>query len=456
MCLLVTWFSAVAQTFSVDGLTFKVLSSEEKTVEVSTAAADVAPYSGDVVIPAVVTSEGSDYVVTGVGDKAFEKSDITSLTMEDGPTRIGYFAFSECQSLKTAKLAETIERIDSAAFLSDWYLESCNMPKALKVLDRYAFYDSFALSEVIMSDNVEELGEYCFFRSKFSKLRLSEKLTKIPCYAFCLCQNTAFKDLWIPDGVTEIGEWGFGSAIYIKNLHLPASLKYIGKSAFQSIFAAKVELPEGLEEIDDFGFTNCPYIEELIFPEGMKRIGQWAFQGCMSLHTISLPNSLETLDKAAFTSCTKLKEITIPDGITTIPEQCFYNSRAAKKITIGKNVKTIGSEAFGYYDNGYNNPSVEEVYCLTDTRPSNTASDAFGPLTYENATLFIKAGNLRSFKSVEPWSQFKEIVEVDPSGIQHVQGSSSDSPVYTIGGIQTQNPLLPGIVIKKGKKYLNR
>lgn len=176
--MILTAIAASAQTFSAEGLTYRVLSESDKTVEVAPSASG-SPYSGDIFIPAVVTDDaGVDYTVTAVGDKAFEKSDITSLMMEDGPTRIGYFAFSECQGLVKAQLSETIQRIDSAAFLQDWYLETCNMPRDLKVIDRYAFYGTYKLSEVIMSDNVEELGEYCFFSSRFHKLRLSEKLTR--------------------------------------------------------------------------------------------------------------------------------------------------------------------------------------------------------------------------------------------------------------------------------------
>ena len=259
--------------------------------------------------------------------------------------------------------------------------------------------------------------------------------------------------------MTEVGEWGFGSAIYIKNLHLPKALKYIGKSAFQSILAPVIELPDGLEEIDDFGFTNCPYVEELVFPEGIKRIGQWAFQQCMSLRSISLPSSLETFGKAAFVSCSKLEEIVVPDNVKAIPEQCFYNSRSARRIVIGKSVDVIGPEAFGYYDNGYNDPVVEEVYCLTDRRPSQTASDAFGQKTLDQATLFIKAGNKRSFKSTAPWSGFKDIVEVDDEGngiAQHPTFNTQHPKAYTLDGRAVSQPSLPAFIIKDGKKYLNK
>ena len=51
------------------------------------------PYSGDIVIPEKIVYEGTQYTVTGIGEKAFFQKNITSITFPNSITSIGAAAF---------------------------------------------------------------------------------------------------------------------------------------------------------------------------------------------------------------------------------------------------------------------------------------------------------------------------------------------------------------------------
>ena len=81
-------------TFEVDGIKYSV--TGENTVEV-VAKGSSSKYTGDVVIPSTVTSDGITYNVTGIGNGAFQNCyDLTSITIPEGVTSIGNSAFSGC------------------------------------------------------------------------------------------------------------------------------------------------------------------------------------------------------------------------------------------------------------------------------------------------------------------------------------------------------------------------
>ena len=85
---------AGAADFEVDGIYYNILSSEDKTVEVTSGGNE---YSGAVTIPASVTYNSITYSVTDIGYSAFFYcTGLTSIEIPSSVTSIGNSVFFYC------------------------------------------------------------------------------------------------------------------------------------------------------------------------------------------------------------------------------------------------------------------------------------------------------------------------------------------------------------------------
>ena len=73
-------------------------------------------YSGDIVVPADFTIGTTKYKVTAIGESAFQGSSVTSVTLPDGITTIGGWAFNDCTGLTSFTLPASITSIGQRAF----------------------------------------------------------------------------------------------------------------------------------------------------------------------------------------------------------------------------------------------------------------------------------------------------------------------------------------------------
>ena len=104
---------------------------------------------------------------------------------------------------------------------------------------------------------------------------------------------------------------------------LPASVDYIGDSAFRAIAIANLTLPDGAENpltIVSGGssgtFEGCVNLKNLVLPEGTTVVGYRMFYGCTALEWVKLPNTITTIKMGAFEQCTNLKFVNMSEDIT--------------------------------------------------------------------------------------------------------------------------------------------
>ena len=88
---------ANAESVEINGIYYN-LSTETNTAEVTYAPDDADYYySGDIVIPETVNYEGISYSVTSIGSGTFFNCyELTSITIPNSVTSIGYRAFTGC------------------------------------------------------------------------------------------------------------------------------------------------------------------------------------------------------------------------------------------------------------------------------------------------------------------------------------------------------------------------
>ena len=114
------------------------LHTNNKTAEVAEES-----YSGEVVIPSVITANAITYNVTSIGDYAFYNcSDLTSVAISNSVTSIGFNAFSGCSSLASVNIPNSVTFIDDNAFNNCSGLTSVTIPNSVTIIGRGAFNNS--------------------------------------------------------------------------------------------------------------------------------------------------------------------------------------------------------------------------------------------------------------------------------------------------------------------------
>ena len=118
--------------------------------------------------------------------------------------------------------------------------------------------------------------------------------------------------------------------------------------------------------------------------------------------------------------------------MANIGDYAFYNCISLTSVTIGNSVTSIGNLAF------YDCSGLTSVTVLNPT-PIAISENVF--TNQINATLFVPKGSKEAYQATAFWGWFKEIVEIDPSGIDKIMGSENGkATIFTIDGKCVDNP----------------
>jgi len=137
-------------------------------------------YSGDVVIPDVITVEGVDHKVTSIGTRAFSGCNILSVTIGNNVASIRERAFAYSTVASAIIGGEYDESISSTAEIYDWAFYGCPNLATVVIgdnvgkINKGAFQDCPSLSSIVIGKRVSQLGP--------SSIAGCEKLKDIYCY----------------------------------------------------------------------------------------------------------------------------------------------------------------------------------------------------------------------------------------------------------------------------------
>lgn len=144
-------YSEVDHDAEVNGYGYRILSMDELTVEF-TALTTPSTYSGAVNIPPTVSINGKDFNVIAIGNYAFNKSSVTSVTIPNSVATIKKGAFKECKRLKNINFPSSVTLIEAAAFY-DSGLESITIPSTVEVIGYGSFGYCSNLRHVTIEDS---------------------------------------------------------------------------------------------------------------------------------------------------------------------------------------------------------------------------------------------------------------------------------------------------------------
>lgn len=110
-----------------------------------------------------ITSITIDDGITFIGNYAFEDCvNMQSIYIPDTVTEIGYDAFNGCSSLVSIEIPENVTIIGSSAFLGCSKLQSITLPDKLTNIYGYTFAMCGSLSEITIGENVRSIDDGAF------------------------------------------------------------------------------------------------------------------------------------------------------------------------------------------------------------------------------------------------------------------------------------------------------
>ena len=205
--------------------------------------------------------------LTSIGNYAFcECSALTSITIPNSVTSIGMWAFAGCSALTSITIPNSVTIIGYKAFSSCSSLTSITIPNSVTSIDR-AFSYCFSLTSVVW--NVENCAD---FSSSYAPFYSSSQITSFT----------------------------FGDSV--KNI--PAYLCN-GMSNLTSI-----TIPNSVTSIGDAAFSGCRGLTSVTIPNSVTSIGEGAFSSCSGLTSVTIGNSVTSIGYGAFASCNKIQEVT--------------------------------------------------------------------------------------------------------------------------------------------------
>ena len=292
-------------------------------------------------------------------------SNVNEITIPEGVTSIGDFAFYNCSSAYSVTIPESVVSIGVQAFsmctglgLINYNAIQCEsipinadifymagrgrsgmqlmIGKNVREIPDYMFsapyfgniqdkaYRSPNIDYITFEENstCERIGNYAFyFGFELSSVSLPDTITYIGDYAFYQCAR--LDEISIPKNVTYLGKECFSACSNLENIYfyaencedLPASSRVFSSAGYNTsgctvtIGANVKRIPAYLFSMTGFAHDN---ITRVTFESNSqcKSIGANAFASCLKLESMYIPESVNLIEKNAFSNCTVLTSIT--------------------------------------------------------------------------------------------------------------------------------------------------
>lgn len=242
------------------------------------------------------------------------KDDVEDVTIMDGVTTIGAYAFADFSKLAHLAIPNTVTWLVEGCFMGCTNLPYVNIPSGVKVIGIGAFYYCSNLSNVNICEGVEKIEEAAFGATKLSGLRIPNSVKEITGNPCPECEqhadyivNDDHPYFSVEDGVLFNKD---------KTEFISCALTKIGTS---------YTVPSTVEKIAAWAFYYCTNLRKVVLPNGIKEIGKWAFFDCRALNSIDLPSGLQKIGEEAF-CYTNLKSLVLPNTVTEIGSYSFYEA----------------------------------------------------------------------------------------------------------------------------------
>lgn len=288
-----------AYDFEEGGIYYNILPYGH-LVEVTKKGVNGLPYEGDFVVPANVSHDGQEYIVVGIGERAFSSTKITSIKFPETISSIGEYAFRDCTELKEINIPEGVSTLPLGCFSGCTGLEEIKIP--------YSVVKIQAVSASSWLDGHNPNYKYnvsygCFYNcTNLKKVVFEDGNTPITFYNperddkeqpdnfHTIFYGCPIEEAYIGREFTNYS-YGFENLATLKNVKIGPCVKSLRSSFLDGTGVKKLVVPDNVTDISSSDFSGCTTLEELYIGNGVTDI----YLDNQNLKHVYIGNNLETL-----------------------------------------------------------------------------------------------------------------------------------------------------------------
>lgn len=126
-------------------------------------------------------------------------------------------------------------------------------------------------------------------------------------------KDGSIEHIVVEEGITSLGNYFFHD-MTIGDIQLPSTLKSIGSYCFANSPEIETLNLQNMTSISNYAFYMCYGLKEINIPSTVTYIGKSAFASCRILNNVTFGNQYMdvTMDEKAFFKCPELREMYVP------------------------------------------------------------------------------------------------------------------------------------------------
>lgn len=137
--------------------------------------------SGALVLPDTVSHDGITYTVRAIGEAAFYRCPIFSVTMPNTVDSIGDYAFGKCSYLSNVTFSNTLHHIGNRSF-SNTNLGNVVLPSPVRFIGANAFSEAH-ITSITLSDSLQTMETACLADNLFTSIYIPASVREIPMHS---------------------------------------------------------------------------------------------------------------------------------------------------------------------------------------------------------------------------------------------------------------------------------
>ena len=212
-------------------------------------------------IPVIDMRSQIDSIPSGGDDKALKgmiDRSLTSVTVPDGVTSIGKYAFDECKNLEKVVLPQSVTEIKDNAFMNCSNLKNVELPNGITSFNFQSFANCSSLELTHLPDETKYINGQAFINCKSLKIsKLPDKLEILKDFCFANIPNLRIST--IPKSMKSIGNYIFNNneCTHITFEGTPNSISSSSFAGCTKLTTINVPWAEGEVANAPWGATNA-------------------------------------------------------------------------------------------------------------------------------------------------------------------------------------------------------